>query len=340
MLLSRCLRPFPLAILLVWPCIVAGSASGETVYVASKSYGSLMRFDTANPSAVTVVSGSGTLYQPAALASGTDGKLYIAEWGNSGNANTPQVRRYDPATGVFSPVATLPGSKPSALAFTPGGTMLVGRTGAGSLHSIENWTAGTALVSSFGPTLDGSTGLAVAADGAVYVSDMSLTSAGFYDVASGPVVRLTAEGTLAIEIVPDGSATGGLSGPTGLALVGDSLYTASVMSGQIFKTNGLTGTPSTTVFTNLPDSFYSSPGPLVALADGSLLAGSALPSNNSIYWIAANGSNLAPIVNENFGQVGGIAVVPEPGTCALAAAGILALIARQVRYRVVRRRQA
>lgn len=339
MMPSRRFRVLPVAFLLACQFVVAGSGHGETVYVASKSHGRLLRFDTATPADVTVL--SGTLHQPAALAYGSDEKLYVAEWGNSGNGNTPQVRRYDPATGELSLVTELPGSKPSALAFAADGTMLVGRTGAGSLYAVTGWNLGTVTVSSFGPGLAGSTGIAVAANGAVYVSDMSLTPAGpGYDIASGPVVRLTAGGALDGVIVPDGSQTGGLSGPTGLALAGGDLYTASVMSGQIFKTTGLGGEPSSAPFANLPDSFYSSPGPLAALADGSFLAGSALPSNNSIYRVAANGDNLAAILNPNFGQVGGIAVVPEPGTCVLAAAAALALTVRRLRRRIARERPA
>lgn len=322
---------FTAACLAVGLAFAAGSVRGELVYVASKSSGQLMRFNTANPSAVTVL--SGTLHQPAALAFGSNGKLYIAEWGDSGNGNTPQVRRYDPATTAFSLVTTLPGSKPSALAFTPGGTMLVGRTGAGSMHGIAGWNQGTVSVADFGPSLAGSTGIAVAADGGVYVSDMTLTPSGFFDVASGPVVRLTAAGAFDREIVPDGSQSGGLSGPTGLALVGGSLYTASVMSGEIFKTTGLAGTPATERFSLLPDDYLSSPGSLIALADGSFLAGSALPSNNTIYRVAANGDNLAAIVNANFGQVGGIAAVPEPGTWAVLAAAAVAVAARRLRGR-------
>ena len=327
------------ACLAVGLAFAAGSARGELVYVASKSNGQLMRFDTANPSAVTVL--SGTLHQPAALAFGSDGKLYIAEWGDSGNDNTPQVRRYDPATAAFSLVTTLPGSKPSALAFTPGGTMLVGRTGAGSMHGIANWSQGTVSVADFGPSLAGSTGIAVAPDGGVYVSDMSLAPSGSgFDIASGPVVRLTAAGEFDRQIVPDGSGTDGLSGPTGLALVGGSLYTASVMSGEIFKTTGLAGTPATELFSLLPDDFLSSPGSLIALADGSFLAGSALPSNNTIYRVAADGSELPAIVNPNFGQVGGIAVVPEPGTWVLLAAAAAAALARRLRGRNCRGRAA
>jgi hypothetical protein len=49
--------------------------------------------------------------------------------------------------------------------------------------------------------------------------------------------------------------------------------------------------------------------------------------------VAANGDNLAAIVNANFGQVGGIAAVPEPGTWALLAAAAVAVAARRLRGR-------
>jgi len=326
-LLNQCAR----ILLTVGMFAAAGSARGDIVYVASKSSGKLLRFDTAaNPMAVETL--SPTLYQPAALAFGADGNLYVAEWGNSGNSNTPQVRRYSPATNQISLVAELPGSKPSAIAFTPDGKMLVGRTGAGQMVGNDGWNQGSVAISSFGPSLNGSTGIAVAPDGSVYVSNMSLAPSGFgYDIASGPVVRLTSGGTFDREIVPDGSETGGLSGPTGVVLSAGALFTASVMNGLIFKTTGLDSSPSTEPFGALADSYLSSPGSLISLTDGSFLAGSAFPSNNSIYQVSSAGSNLATIINSNFGQVGGLAAVPEPSAWALITVAALTLASHRFR---------
>ena len=182
---------------------------------------------------------------------------------------------------------------------------------------MTNITGGTVAVSDYttGGDLASSPGLALAADGSLYVADQTYNFSN--SVASGPVKRFDAAGIYVGETIASGS-TSGLYGPTGLAISGSTLYTASIMDGSILQTN--LGTDITTTFASSVGAFEV--GTLALLADGRLLAGN--PSGNgNIYRFGTNGA-LLDTYSSGLGQIGGIVTVavPEPGTLALAVLGI------------------
>lgn len=322
------IRRLTTTVLIAAVLLAPALATADTVYVVSKSTGKLLRFDSASPgSATTLTSG---LYSPSALAMGSDGNLYIAEWGN-GETIDPRISRFDLNSQQLSVVATLDYStqqNPSSIAFRPasqGGGMLVGRLGAGPILKVTGWSGSSATVSNYttGLPLDGGLGLAMAADGRLYVSNSAYAynyELGF-PVASGPIVSFNAAGEYAAQIAPDGSAQGGLSGPTGLLLSGQTLYSTSVMNGKVFSTN--LESLATTEFATTGNPFEA--GPIAQLSDGSLLVGSVSGYSNTIYKFSSAGASTGYLANADFGQVGGIVAVPEPATLALAATGLVML---------------
>ena len=211
---------------------------------------------------------------------------------------------------------------PGSLVFQ-GNSLLIGRNpgfgNTGPIVKMTNMISGTPAVSDYttGVSLASSPGLALASDGQLYVSDQTYNFTS--GIASGPVKRFDAAGTYVGEVIADGAS--GLAGPTGLAISGNTLYTASIMSGTILQTD-LT-TDITTAFATTGTPFEV--GSLALLSDGSLLAGS--PSGNgNIYQFGTDGTLLSTFAS-GLGQVCGIATaaaVPEPGTLGLAAIGIVA----------------
>ncbi len=302
-------------------CLVApGRAAAETVYVTSFTTGELIRYDSANPAGTrTVLSGSGSLTKPSALTFGPDGNLYVGESGDGGTI-APRIAKFNLVTSTLSTVVALDTYNvvPGSLVFK-GNDLLVGRnpffgnTGAivkvtdatGNVVSVGDYTSGGSLASS--------PGLALAADGSLYVSDQTYNFVS--GVASGPVKRFDASGNYVGEVIASGSS--GLSGPTGLALSGSTLYTASIMAGTILQTN--LATDATQAFASAGGPFEV--GSLALLADGSLLAGSPSGSGN-IYHFGSDGTLLDTFASD-LGQIGGITVapVPEPSSVALGMAG-------------------
>lgn len=303
-------------------------SDADTVYVVSKSTNKLLRFDSTSPGSVTTLASG--LYAPSALAMGSDGNLYIAEWGD-GETIDPRISRFDLASQQLSVVATLDYAtqqNPSSIAFRPasqGGEMLVGRLGPGPILKVTGWSGTSASVSQYttGLPLDGGLGLATDVNGNLYVSNAlySFNPALGFAAASGPIVRFDAVGEYAAQIVPDGSAQGGLSGPTGLLLSGQTLYSTSVMNGKVFSTDLVSQV--TTEFATTGYEFEA--GPIARLSDGSLLVGSVSGQSNTIYKFSPAGSLSGYLANTDFGQVGGIVAVPEPATLVLAATGLAML---------------
>lgn len=322
-------------------------ARGEWVYAISKSGNSLVRFNSANTVNVadtaqttpvtTLVAG---LAQPSGMALGPDGRLYIAEWGDGGSIG-PRISRYDIATGQWAPVVSLNPStqaQPAAIAFRPtglGGQMLVGRVGTlggsdqGGIVQVSGWNTGSPSVSASpynsGLTLNGSSGLAVAADGTTYVSNSQYVQFGEFPVFIGNVVSLNATGGFVREIAADGSFSGGLTGPAGLILQGSSLFIGSVTNGRVYQTTNLSASPPTTTeFGSLgPDGGFEA-GPILRLSDGSTLVASV--SGSGVVSILGPTGTLSTLgyYAPEFGQIGGIVVapVPEPGSVALVVAGL------------------
>ena len=226
-------------------------------------------------------------------------------------------------------------AQPGAIAFRPaglGGQMLVGRVGTlggsgeGSIVQVSDWSTGSPTVSpsayNTGLTLDGSSGLAVAADGTTYVSNSQYVQFGQNPVFIGNVVSLNATGAYQQVIAADGTFSEGLTGPAGLILDGTSLFIGSVTNGKVFRTN--LSTVTTTEFGSLGPNANFEAGPITRLANGSTLVASV--SGSGVISILGSNGSLSPLgyYSPEFGQIGGVVVapVPEPGSVALAVAGL------------------
>ena len=315
----------PAAILVL--LIAARPAAADTVYVTSFTTGELISYDSANPAGTqTVLLPAGSIVQPSAVAVGPDGNLYIGENGD-GSTYAPRISKYEPATLTLSTVYPFAGFEvfPGSLVFQ-GTDLLIGRNpffgNTGPIVKLENATGGLLALSDYtaGGSLASSPGLAPAADGRLYVSDQTYNF--ISGIASGPVKRFDAAGSYVGEVIADGAD--GLAGPTGLAINGTTLYTASIMNGSILQTDLTNDT--TTAFATTGGPFEV--GSLALLSDGSLLAGSPSGSGN-IYHFGTDGTLMSTFAS-GLGQVGGIATeaVPEPASaslvvCGLAAAGLL-----------------
>ena len=315
----------PAAILVL--LIAARPAAADTVYVTSFTTGELISYDSANPAGTqTVLLPAGSIIQPSAVAVGPDGNLYIGENGD-GSTYAPRISKYEPATLTLSTVYPFAGFEvfPGSLVFQ-GTDLLIGRNpffgNTGPIVKLENATGGLLALSDYtaGGSLASSPGLALAADGRLYVSDQTYNF--ISGIASGPVKRFDAAGSYVGEVIADGAD--GLAGPTGLAINGTTLYTASIMNGSILQTDLTTDT--TTAFATTGGPFEV--GSLALLSDGSLLAGSPSGSGN-IYHFGTDGTLMSTFAS-GLGQVGGIATVAVPEqasaslvVCGLAAAGLL-----------------
>jgi len=315
--------------------LAATASRADTVYATSFSTGELVRYDSTNPAGTkTVLSGTGTMSKPAAIAVGPDGNLYIGQDGD-GATIAPSISRFDLTTNTLSTVYTFAAFDvfPGSLLFK-GANLLVGRNpffgNIGPIVKVAGATGSSTSVSDYttGGSLASSPGLALAADGRLYVSDQTYSFQ--TGIASGPVKRFDAAGTYVGEVIASGSS--GLYGPTGLAINGSTLYTASIMTGDVLRTD--LGTDVTTTFASTGGAFEV--GPLALLADGTILAGSPSGSG-SIYHFGTNGTLLSTYAS-GLGQIGGIvaiAAVPEPTSITLAAGG-LAVVGCLLRRRTAR----
>jgi sugar lactone lactonase YvrE len=332
--------------------VPAARLDADVVYFVSKTDGGLYSLNTSG-GAITTISGTGTFTSPSALALGPDGNLYVGDATDGGS-----IKRYVTSSGSISMVAPLNGTgpafsgapvNPAAIAFTPGGAMLVGRNPevaffpggvaawpGGSVLSITGWQAGESpAIASYtsGTTQNYSPGLAVAADGTLY------TSNSFYDAGTlqmtGNVISFNSSGADPTEVAADQTGSG-LSGPAGLALSGNSLFIASTMNGNVYRTDLANPNPlSNTVLFGSTGGDYL--GPLVLLSDGGLLAASVLPNSGTIYRFNASGNLIGTFGGPSYGQIGGIAAVPEPGAMLLAATAGVVL---SLRHSLGRRRKA
>jgi sugar lactone lactonase YvrE len=322
----RRLLPLVVAIAAFTPTVFAHA---DTVYFTSKTTGGLYSFDTSG-TAITQLAANDTFTSPTALAFGPDGNLYIGDGAGGG-----RVARYVMTTGSVATVVSLAGSgpaSPGAIAFrtsAQGSQMLVGRNPETAFYSyptgpvleVSGWNAGqTAAVQSYtsGASVDYSPGLAVAADGTLYVSNS------LYNIATlamtGNVLKFDSSGTYQAQVTADGSASGGLFGPAGLAIVGNSLFVASAMDGRVYKTDlANPNTSSNTVPFAYANGDYI--GPLAALSNGRLLVGSVSGPAGLIYQFDADGGLLSAFGASQYGQIGGIVAVPEPSAVLLALAG-------------------
>ena len=310
-----------LVALIVCGIVTAGRATAEIVYVTSFTTGELISYDSANPNSTrTVLSGSGSLVKPGALAYGPDGNLYIGEAGD-GASIAPRITKFDLGTQTLSNVYVFGAFEvfPGSFAFK-GNDLLVGRNpffgDVGPIVKVANATGGVVSTSDYtsGGSLASSPGLALAANGTLYVSDQTYNF--ITETATGPVKRFDAAGVYVGEVIASGSS--GLEGPTGLVISGTTLFTASIMAGTVLQTN-LVG-DVTQPFANTGSQFAA--GTLARLADGSLLVGSPSGSGN-IYRFGTDGT-LTSTFASGLGQVGGITVapVPEPSAALLGVVGV------------------
>lgn len=295
----------------------------DTVYVTSFTDGGLYKYDSANlAGSRQTLSVAGSMTKPSALAIGPDGNLYIGE---SGNAATiaPSIRKYDFSTSLLTTVTTfsLFDVFPASIAFKDG-EMLVGRNpffgNTGPIKKVTGWNGGPVSVGDYtiGDGLASSPGLAVAADGRLYVSDQTYNFG--TSIATGPVKVFNSDGTFASVLISDGQSS--LAGPTGLVISGSTLYTASIMNGHLLQTD--LGTLTTGTFSTGVGTFEA--GALALLSDGNLLVGSPSGSGN-LYRISTNGT-ISETFATGLGQIGGVVAVPEPDLLAagLGAAGCIA----------------
>lgn len=321
-----------LAILGVGLACPPAAVRADTVYAVSFTTGELIRYESTDPAGTrTVLSGSGSLIKPGAIAIGPDGNLYIGENGD-GATFAPRISKFEPATLALSTVVAFAAFDvfPGSLVFK-GNDLLVGRNpffgNIGEIVRVTNATGGVIAVGDYtsGGNLASSPGLALAADGTLYVSDQTYSFG--TGIASGPVKRFGVAGTYVGEVIASGSS--GLVGPTGLVVSGSTLYTASLMAGTVLKTN--LATDATEAFASAGGPFET--GVLAQLADGSILAGSPSGSG-SIYRFGTDGT-LTSTFASGLGQIGGITVmqIPEPSGAALVAVAVACCGCRLVRRR-------
>lgn len=331
---------FARLVVVVLACAALTNAvRADIVYFVSKDTGALYQLNPAG-GAVTSLTGTNTFPNATALAMGPDGNLYVGDATNGGS-----IRRYTLAGGGVETVVALNGSgpafsgspvNPGSIAFTPGGSMLVGRNPevaffpggvaawpGGPVLSVTGWRTGESpSISSYtsGTSQNYAPGLAVAADGTLYASNS------FYDaqtfLMTGNVLKFNGAGAYQSVVAADGSGTGGLYGPSGLALSGELLYIASTMDGNIYKTdltNPNTAT-NTTVFASTDGTFI---GPLAMLSDGSMLTGyvGGVVNRGKILRFDASGSLINTFGATEYGAIGGIVAVPEPTAVVLAVVG-------------------
>lgn len=326
-------------------------ASAETVYFVGKDSGRLFELNTVG-GAITALTGSNTFPNATALAFGPDGNLYVGDAEGGGS-----IKRYVIASGSVSTVTALNGGNPAfsggpvnpgAIAFAPHGTMLVGRNpevaffpgslGAwpgGSVLGVAGWRVGESpSISSYtsGTSQNYSAGLAFGSDGTLYASNSLYDPSTF--VMTGNVLRFANTGSYQSVAAVDGSGTGGLFGPTGLAVSGNNLFIASTMNGNIYKTDLANPNPATN--TSLFAASETFIGPLAMLADGNVLAGyvGGVQGRGNIFMFDTAGTKIATFGGEEYGPIGGIAAVPEPTTLVLVGVGGAALgLSRLLRRR-------
>lgn len=328
--------------------VPAARLDADIVYFVSKTNGGLYSFDTSG-GPIIALTGTSTFSDATSLAMGSDGNLYIGDSTAGGS-----VKRYTMSNGSVSTIVTLSGTNPAfasgpvsptSIAFTPAGSMIVGRNPetqfagypSGQVIEVVGWNGVSPTVQSYtsGASLDYQTGLTVAPDGTLYASNTTYNVLASPPALIGNVLAFDDSGVYQSVVAVDGTATGGLAGPTGLGLSGNLLFIASAMNGNVYKTdltNPDTAT-NTTLFASTGGDYL---GPLAMLSDGGLLAGSVSGATGVIYRFNAAGNPIGTFGGPSYGQIGGIVAVPEPGAMLLAAAAGVVLGLRHVRGRLRR----
>ena len=159
---------------------LALDAANETLYVGNPGHGvHQVDLTAATPAAGDFVNDLGA---PNGLTVGPDGFLYYSDF------NGGRVYRVDPASGTRAEVTASMISGANGLAFESGGTLLVASYGTGRLLRLTltaGVETGRATVTD---DLSNPDGVAVAADGTIYVGDQGgAIPAGVYSISAGVV---------------------------------------------------------------------------------------------------------------------------------------------------------
>lgn len=201
----------------------------------------------------------------------------------------------------------------------------------GPILEVVGWNGGSPTVRDYtsGMNLNYQTGLTVAPNGTLYASNTT------YDVLVQPfpplvgnVVKFDGAGASQSVVAVDG--TGSLQGPTGLGILGNSLFIASAMNGKVYKTD-LTNSDTATNTIEFANTGGDYLGPLAMLSSGGLLAGSVSGASGLIYQFNAAGEYVNVFGEPSYGQIGGIVAVPEPNLLTIAAMVAMGVTARQLR---------
>lgn len=160
---------------------LALDAANETLYVGAPGTG-VLRIDlgAATPSATTFVSGG----QPNGLAIGPDGFLYYSDF------SAGRVYRVDPSDGTARTevtASTISGA--NGVAFEPSGTLLVASYATGTLFRLTLTGGVETDRATVTAELGAPDGVAVAADGRIFVGDQGDTgiSSGVYEISGATV---------------------------------------------------------------------------------------------------------------------------------------------------------
>lgn len=159
---------------------LALDAANETLYVGNPGHG-VHRVDltAATPAAGFFVEDLGA---PNGLTVGPDGFVYYSDF------NEGRVYRVDPAGGAPTEVTTSTISGANGVAFESAGTLLVASYGTGRLFRLTLAAGRETARALVTDALSNPDGVAVAADGTIYVGDQGgAIAAGVYAIAGGVV---------------------------------------------------------------------------------------------------------------------------------------------------------
>jgi hypothetical protein len=308
----------------------------DTVYFTNKTTGSLLSFEWTTTTSGTVGGGARLtgLNSPNGMGLGPDGNLYITETGSN---RAGKITRVQPVTGTSSLmpniVVDMPGTTPAGVAFLPGGgNMIVSSLDPADdedgtvLFQVTDWSGNSASVSPYSAfALNGGAGVSTGPLGTVFVSN----NPGY----NGSVLAFTSGSANPTTVIANGSGPSQTAAPTGVLVAGSSLYSLSITDYRVLKTDLSVMTPTSITLSTLPA--FSFPSALAMLSNGSLLVGTAA-GTGQFFVVDPSTGNYSDFVVAGGGQVGGIAVVPEPAGLVVAVTGLVTICCVSWRRRSAR----